>query len=98
MTDRVAMIVKTFGPIMERAGFQQVGREPAEEMELDDAERLAMIDTLIRRMNMRTGPEAPALPVSTEDSPADRGEWFAIVVQTCGEAGVFFERAAQGER
>jgi len=96
MTDRVAMIVQTFAPIMERAGFQQVGREPAEEMELGEGQRLAMIDTLIRRLNMRTGPEAPALPVSIEDEPADRLDWFAIVVQTCGEAGIFFERAAQG--
>ncbi|MFA9973134.1 hypothetical protein ABVC88_23350, partial [Xanthomonas euvesicatoria] len=66
MTDRITMIVRTFTPIMEQAGFQQVGREPAEEMELDEAERLALIDTLIRRLMMRTGRDAPALPISIE--------------------------------
>ena len=98
MTDRLAMIVRTFTPIMEQAGFQQVGREPAEGMELDDSERLALIDTLIRRLMMRTGQEAPALPIGIEDAPADRLEWFGIVVQTCAEAGNYYERAAQANR
>ena len=97
MTDTMTMIVRTFVPIMERAGFQQVGREPAEAIELDDEEQLALIDTLIRRLHMRTGGEAPALPIGIEDEPADRREWFGIVVQSCGEAGVFFQRIAQGE-
>ena len=93
----MTMIVRTFVPIMERAGFQQIGREPAEAIELDDAEQLALIDTLIRRLHMRTGAEAPALPIGIEDEPADRREWFGIVVQSCGEAGTFFQRAAQAQ-
>ncbi|MFL0419582.1 hypothetical protein ACH0CP_18645 [Sphingomonas sp. 179-I 2A4 NHS] len=98
MTDRVAMIVRTFTPIMEQAGFRQVGREPADELELDDGERLALIDTLIRRLMMRTGREAPALPIGIDDAPADRLEWFGIAVQTCAEAGYYYERAAQAKR
>lgn len=98
MTDRITMIVRTFTPIMEQAGFRQVGREPAEEMELDESERLALIDTLIRRLMMRTGRDAPALPISIEDAPADRLEWFGIAVQTCAEAGCYYERAAQANR
>lgn len=95
MMNRLNALTTTFVRIMESAGFQQTGREPAEAIELDTAEVLSIVDTLIRRLNMRTGPDVPILPVTIEDSPTDRAEWFAIVMQTCGEADIFFQRNRQ---
>jgi len=95
MMNRLNALTATFVRIMESAGFQQTGREPAEDIELEAPEILTIVDTLIRRLNMRTGTEVPILPVTIEDSPADRAEWFAIVMQTCGEAGIFFQRNGQ---
>lgn len=93
--NRLNALTTTFVRIMESAGFQQADREPAGNVELEAPELLTIVDTLIRRLNMRTGPDVPILPVTIEDSPTDRAEWFAIVMQTCGEAGIFFQRNGQ---
>lgn len=55
------------------------------------------MDTLIRRLHMQTGAGTPALPVTTDDPEDVRLEWFDIVVQTCGDAGVFFARTSSAD-
>lgn len=94
MTDRSAVLIRTFVPIMEAEGFNRIGSEPDIEIVLGDDRRLAMMTTLLRRLHMR-GP-CP-LPVAVDDADSVKLEWFDILLQTCAEGGAFFQPRGLGK-
>lgn len=94
MVDRSAALVRTFVQIVEAEGFDRIGSEPDSEIELGVDRRLAMMNTLLRRLHMRG--DCP-LPLTVDDADSVKLEWFDIMLQTCGEGGTFFQPRAQGK-